>query len=531
MILWIILGVIFAFILSITLTSFRYWAKKGVKQGTILQLWTENIQIILQLVVPAVHLSDVYKRFEDERYVGSCFFFMPYLFLRDPELIKQVTIKDFENFVDRFQFVSADVDPLWAKSLFLLRGDEWKRMRATLSPSFTSSKMKGMFGLVKECAENFVGFFEKHRSETESVNLRDAFTRYANDVIASAAFGVTCNSLEDPNNEFYRMGKKAANMSGFWKNLSFIFIYVFPKLSKMVGCQILNKEAERFFRKLVKDNIATREQNGIVRPDMIHLLMEARKGKLKHDESREMDTGFATIEESSIGKEEKLQNLHLTDEDITGQAVLFFFAGFDTSSTMMSFLAYELAVNPDVQERLQREIDDTLQQCNGSLTYEALFKMKYLDMVVSETLRKWPNNVTVDRTCTKPYTIEPKKEGEKPLHLQKGDVVWLPMYPIHRDPKYYPEPDRFDPERFNDENKSKINPYTYLTFGMGPRSCIGNRFALLETKILFFTLLSKFDVTVVEKTEIPLTLSKKIVSLAPSKGFWVGFRSRQGESR
>ncbi|KAB0794253.1 hypothetical protein PPYR_13873 [Photinus pyralis] len=529
--LWLLLvfGLIIAIFLFITLKQFRYWSSKGVKQSSIFQLWVDNIKIIFQLVSPAEHTVELNKRFSSERFAGSCYYFQPLLLLRAPDMIKQIAIKDFENFIDRIQFLRDDIEPLWTKSIFLLRGDEWKAMRATLSPSFTSSKMKGMFGLIKECAENFVKFYEDRRSSAESVDVKDAFARYANDVIASAAFGVTCNSLEEPNNEFYLMGKQATDLSGFWKNISIIFVSFFPKLAKPLGLRLLPAKCDRFFRKVMKENMEDRERNGIIRPDMIHLLMEARKGKLKHDEGREVNTGFATIEESAIGKEEKLQNLHLTDEIITAQALIFFFAGFDSSSTLMSFLSYELAVNPDIQKRLHREVDDTLEQCNGSVTYEALFKMKYLDMVVSETLRKWPTITAIDRLCVKPYTIVPTKDGEEPVHLEEGDLVWFPMYALHRDPKYYPEPERFDPERFSDENKSKIVPYSYFPFGVGPRSCIGNRFALLETKLLFFILLSKFELTVVEKTDIPLPLCKKQFSLAASNGIWVGFHSRRKE--
>ena len=193
----------------------------------------------------------------------------------------------------------------------------------------------------------------------------------------------------------------------------------------------------------------------------------------------------------------------------------------------MCFMAHELAANPDVQERLINEVDETVEVCQEKLTYEALLSMKYMDMVVSETLRKWPNAVVSDRVCTKPYTIEPKYPDEKPVHLKIKDSVWFPVFGIHRDPQYYPEPERFDPERFNDENKVNISPYTYMPFGVGPRNCIGSRFALLETKTLFFYILSHFEIVPVEKTQIPLVLSKKQLNMAAENGFWLGLKRRQ----
>jgi cytochrome P450 family 9 len=111
--------------------------------------------------------------------------------------------------------------------------------------------------------------------------------------------------------------------------------------------------------------------------------------------------------------------------------------------------------------------------------------------------------------------------------LEKNAVVWLPIYALHRDPKYFPEPDRFDPERFNDENKSKIIPYSYIPFGSGPRNCIGSRFALLETKVLFFHILLHFEIVPVAKTQIPLHLNRKSFTMTAENGFWLGLKRRE----
>lgn len=146
--------------------------------------------------------------------------------------------------------------------------------------------------------------------------------------------------------------------------------------------------------------------------------------------------------------------------------------------------------------------------------------------LVSETLRKWPITPFVNRVCTKPYTIAAKNPGENPIDFQELDVIILPIYGLHRDPKYYPDPERFDPERFSSENIAKINPYIYLPFGTGPRKCIGYRFALIETKILFYFILSKFEIVVNGKTQIPVQLCKKSINMTPESGLWIDFKRR-----
>lgn len=104
------------------------------------------------------------------------------------------------------------------------------------------------------------------------------------------------------------------------------------------------------------------------------------------------------------------------------------------------------------------------------LTY-SLLKMKYLDQVVCECLRKWPTSPSIDRMCVKDYLCE-YDDGKK-FPFEKDVSLLVPIYGIHHDSKYYHDPEQFDPERFSDENKSNIVPATYLPFGIGPRNCIG----------------------------------------------------------
>lgn len=104
------------------------------------------------------------------------------------------------------------------------------------------------------------------------------------------------------------------------------------------------------------------------------------------------------------------------------------------------------------------------------LTYEALTRMKYLDMIVSETLRCWTPVNSTERCCTKPCVLE-NSDGTK-VQINKGDGIWIAIIPIHMDEKYFPDPETFDPERFNDQNKTTIKPGTFIPFGSGPRNLI-----------------------------------------------------------
>lgn len=115
----------------------------------------------------------------------------------------------------------------------MFSGDKWREMRSNLSPSFTSTKMKVLFGLISDCAQQFVQYFEEQGMQTSVNEMKDVFTRFTNDVIATSAFGVTCNSLKARENEFYLMGRDIINFSGLSRMFSLLTIFIAPRLSKV----------------------------------------------------------------------------------------------------------------------------------------------------------------------------------------------------------------------------------------------------------------------------------------------------------
>lgn len=149
--------------------------------------------------------------------------------------------------------------------------------------------------------------------------------------------------------------------------------------------------------------------------------------------------------------------------------------------------------------------------------------MKYMDQVVCEVLRKWPAAALTDRICVKDYELE--YDGKKFI-IEKGKNFFVPIWGLHNDPQYFPQPEKFHPDRFSDENMGNIQEYTYLPFGVGPRSCIGSRFALMEIKTIFYYLLLHFKINVTSKTQIPLQLKKIPVGLKTEKGVWVELEPR-----
>lgn len=466
------------------------------------------------------------------RVYGAFDFTIRQYVFRDPEAFKRIAIKDFHYFEDRRVLFDEKMDSLFGNNLVSLHGEKWRQMRSTLSPAFTGSKMRQMFGLVSECADEIVKHFSERANNGGNINvdMKDFFSRYTNDVIASCAFGVKVNSFTDPNNDFFTNGKRLLNFFlSPLLTIKFLFVLIAPKIARTFRVRPIDPKIANEFKHMILDAMAARQNNNIYRPDMVNLLMLAREGNLKHqtdEKSDETSEGFATVQESDVGKSRVTRKWN--DDELVAQCFLFLFAGFETTSTALSFAAYELVTSPDVQQKLYEEIAEVADRLDGKrISYDVLQKMKYLDQVVAETLRKWPITGQTDRTCVKPYLYD---DGKLKIQIEKGSNIIFPVYGLHHDPKYYPNPSKFDPERFSDENKQHIVPGTYAPFGIGPRNCIGNyicdvdfyqncivffsfeclgsRFAIMELKAILYFLLLNFSFEANKDTKIPLKMKK-----------------------
>lgn len=452
----------------------------------------------------------------------------PVYLIRDPEAIKQLPIKDFEYFENHRIFIDNQTEELFGNSLFLMEGEKWRDMRASLSPAFTGSKMRQMFELVSECAKDMVSVLLEESKGVDVLNkeFKDLFMRYTTDVIATSAFGLKTNSLRDKDNEFLRAGRNMLQFNGFKSAAKILIQTAFPWLAKAFDLQLIDAGVRNFFKSMVFDTMDTRQRENIFRPDMINTLMQMRRGEVERplgDEIEHGDAGFATVEESNIGK--KIVHRKWTDTEILAQSFVFFFAGMDTSSNALLFTAYELALNTDIQTKLFEEIRATNEDIDKTLvTYDLLQKMKYLDQVISESLRKWPPVGLTDRICVKDYVYD-DGNGRK-IRIEKGVSILIPTYGLHRDEQFYPNPEKFDPERFNDANKTHILPGSYLPFGIGPRNCIGSRFALMEVKAFLYYLLLHFTLEVCEETIIPLKFKKSPMALKVDHDVFLHLRPR-----
>nr|ARO50431.1 cytochrome P450 [Chironomus tentans] len=466
-----------------------------------------------------------HNQFKNDKVSGFFEFLKPIFIVRDPQLIKQLTVKDFDSFSDHRVFITEDIDVLFGKALISLQGQKWKDMRSTLSPAFTGMKMRLMFDFVATVGKQTASTLRQKiiSGGEKNFEFKELATKFTVDNIASCSFGIDINSFENPDNDFHEIAKEFLNFSKFSNVLKFVGFVMAPAFMKLFDIKFFSNKLVKFFHEATIDTMKIREQKGIVRHDMINLLMQAKKGKLVHENNtEEIADGFATVEEYEMEKSSAKRKWD--DLDLVAQCFIFFLAGFDTVATAMTFMAYELVANQDIQQKLYEEIAQVEEELEGGmLTYERIQSMKYMDQVVSEALRKWPPAPVTDRICTKDYQVS---YDDKKFIIEKGISFLIPIWGIHNDPRYFPNPEKFDPERFSDENKKNIQDSTYLPFGSGNRNCIGSRFALMEMKTVFYYLLLNFKFAVTEKTKIPLAFNKIPVGIKIENGVWIGLEPR-----
>lgn len=408
-----------------------------------------------------------YERFEKHgKIYGAYIMSTPWVFTSDPDIIKQITIKDFDHFHGHM----AEFPEQKYRSLDTTAGEEWREIRKGLSPIFTSGKIKGMTSMVNWGVDNMLDYLEKKVEENPVVDMKPVFQSMTMDVIGKVAFGIDLNCFNDPDTPLFKYARQVfadflctGLKSDFLSNMEFgmiglekLFYYVPPSLDYVW----------KITRKIQDD----RAKENVVIGDFIGKIIE-----MKH----------------------LIKNGHVTEDQLTAQGGLFLGAGFETIATTLGTLSYNLVKNPQALEILMGEVDTVLEDHEGVVNHETITKMPYLEANIKETLRLFPTIARNDRMCNKDWEYKGYK-------IKKGTCVGISHYVIHHNPEYWPEPELYKPERFLKDNATSIPQGAFMPFGTGPRTCIGERFALMEIKIAMTRLLQKYNIEMADSTRMIL---------------------------
>ncbi|XP_058013527.1 cytochrome P450 3A9-like [Ahaetulla prasina] len=422
----------------------------------------------------------------------------PIIAVLDSAVIKAVLVKEcYSTFTNRRAFPAPDI---LKNAVSMTQDEQWKRIRTVLSPTFTSGKLKEMFPIIKHYGEILIQNVQKKMEKDEPIDVKDVFGAYSMDVVTSTSFGVDINSMNNPKDPFVKQIKKLTKFRAFDPRI--VLAFMFPGLMPIFNALDLTafpKEALNFFAKSFSKMKESRLKEGQgSRVDFLQMMIDSQNNNKDSVKNGKNSTSNG-LDHSYKG---------LTDKEILAQAFIFIFAGYEPTSNSLGYMAYSLATHPDVQRKLQEEIDTVLPD-KAPLTYDAIMQLEYLDMVLNETQRVYPLGGRIERVCKTDVEING-------MTIPKGTVVMIPPLVLHRVPEYWPEPEEFRPERFSKENKENIDPYTYLPFGAGPRNCIGMRFALVTMKVAIAVIMQRFSFKVCKETPIPLVMSNQAF-LVPEK--------------
>uniref|UniRef100_A0A7N9I9F9 Cytochrome P450 family 4 subfamily V member 2 n=1 Tax=Macaca fascicularis TaxID=9541 RepID=A0A7N9I9F9_MACFA len=210
----------------------------------------------------------------------------------------------------------------------------------------------------------------------------------------------------------------------------------------------------------------------------------------------------------------------LSHEDIREEVDTFMFEGHDTTAAAMNWSLYLLGSNPEVQKKVDHELDDVFGRSDRPATVEDLKKLRYLECVIKETLRLFPSVPLFARSVSEDCEVA----GYRVL---KGTEAVIIPYALHRDPRYFPNPEEFRPERFFPENAQGRHPYAYVPFSAGPRNCIGQKFAVMEEKTILSCILRHFWIESNQKRE-ELGLEGQLI-LRPTNGIWIKLKRRNAD--
>lgn len=232
-------------------------------------------------------------------YGGIYFFGNPVFLVLSPEFAKTVLVRDFQYFHDRGIYFNEEVDKLSA-NIFFLRGPKWKTLREKLSPTFSSGKLKQMFFTILDVGQRLETYLTPFANDNSDIEMREVLGRFMTDVIASCAFGLETDCINDQNSKFREMGRKMIIFPKS-KALKLIFASTFQEQARMLGVRWNDSDVSDFFMNVVKETIEYRQTSNIRRNDFMQLLIDMLKTEDKQD--------------------------GLDFNEVAAQAFVFFFAG------------------------------------------------------------------------------------------------------------------------------------------------------------------------------------------------------------
>jgi cytochrome P450 len=359
-----------------------------------------------------------------------------------PDLIEDVLVTHSKHFTKHFALRLNPV--ILGNGLLTSEGDFWLRQRRLIQPVFSRTRIAGYGPAMVEAAQRLIANW----MPGEARDIHAEMMRVTLDIAAKTLFGA-------------EVGDQAHAIAEALEVAQGNFLQRFNSLLPLpmwvpTPANLRMRRAVKRLDDVIYGIIHQRRQNPADRGDLLSLLLHARD------------------EDDGTG---------MTDKQLRDEAMTLFLAGHETTALTLSWAWYLLAQHPEAEAKLIAEIDSVL--AGRTPTVEDWPKLKYAEMVALEAMRLYPPAYVIGREAL----IDLDIGG---YHVPKGTTMLMPAWVIHRDARWYDEPERFRPERWGEERMKSMPKFAYIPFGGGPRVCIGQQFAMMELALILATIGQRF---------------------------------------
>ncbi|XP_059608583.1 probable cytochrome P450 4ac1 [Phlebotomus argentipes] len=393
---------------------------------------------------------------------------------RDVETIMSSSKHSDKNFLYYF------LHPFLGTGLLTANGKKWQQRRRILTPTFHFNILKEFLAIFHEECEKFIDLLKVETKKGDGTNLPPLTSHLTLNTVCETAMGVKLETYTG--SKEYRSSIRSIGELLLHRFLRpWLYnetLYALSGYRRKLNAHLVPVHA--FTRMIIKQRRVQFLETGKVPVlDENENIYETKKKRYAM-----LDTLLAAEADGLIDA-----------EGIREEVDTFTFEGHDTTSAALTFIFFLLAHHPEVQEKVYEEIMMAMEvNCGQSLATNELNELEFTNRVIKECLRLYPPVPFITRSVTEDMKVDNET-------IPEGSIAHIHIFDLHRDPEQFPDPERFDPDRFLPENVEKRHPFAYVPFSAGPRNCIGQKFALLEIKAVLQHVLMAFKLSPVTTRE------------------------------
>lgn len=388
--------------------------------------------------------------------------------LNDPGALEHIFVTNWRGY--RKSNFYNKVRPLFGNGIATSEGEAWRRQRQLMNPAFHRESLQRIGTIMRRSIAAEVTEW-RARPDGQTTDASAEITNLSLAIVMESLFGADAAGHTDA------IAKAVDTMLEICERR----VWALPDLHGHPVSPLYwrHRRARATLDRIMYDIIERRHQMDDAGQDLLGMLLNAR----------DPDTGKG-----------------MTNEQLRDETTTLLVTGHESTANAIVWVFYVLAQHPDIEAKVRSEIERV---CGGETpTDDDLKNLGYQRMVISEVMRLYPPAWTVSRTALEDDVING-------YPVPAGSSVMVSPYVIHRNPRYWPDPDKFDPSRFLPEEQDKRPKFSYIAFGGGPRSCIGSNFAMMEMQLVITMLMQAFYMELAPQPPIE---RKAVISIRPKQG-------------